>query len=104
VTDRVFVQVPNLQDLPQQGFKAVHVHGRSVLVGRIANQPFAWIDRCPHAGAPLRIGKLKGEELTCAWPGWTFTLATGRAIPDHPAFRLTPIPVKIEDSQVFVAV
>jgi len=94
----------NLQDLPEHGFKAVEVQGRSILVGRIGNQPFAWIDRCPHAGAPLRIGKLRGEELTCAWHGWTFNLMTGCSVPDHPAFRLTQIPIKIEGSQVLVAV
>jgi len=89
--------------LPQDGFKAVEVEGRSILVGRIANQLFAWLDRCPHAGAPLRIGKRRGEELTCAWHGWTFNLVTGSAVPD-PAFHLTSIPVKIDGSQVFVSV
>ena len=98
-----FVPVLNVQDLPEQGFKAVQVEGRSILVGCLEKQLFAWVDRCPHAGAPLRIGKLRGEELTCAWHGWTFNLLTGHAVPD-PTFQLTQVPIKIDGSQVFVSV
>jgi len=98
-----FVPVLSVQELPEQGFKAVQVQGRSILVGRLHHQLFAWVDRCPHAGAPLRIGKLRGEELTCAWHGWTFNLLTGQAVPD-PAFQLTSVPVKIDGLQVFVSV
>ncbi len=97
-----FVPVLNLQDLPEHGFKAVEVNGRSILVGRLHNQLFAWLDRCPHASAPLRIGKLSGEELTCAWHGWTFNLLTGDSLPDPTAFHLTSVPVKVDGSQVLV--
>lgn len=98
-----FIPILTIQELPEQGFKAVQVQGRSILIGRLNNQLFAWVDRCPHAGAPLRIGKLRGEELTCAWHGWTFNLLTGNAVPD-PAFQLTQIPVKVDGSQVLVSV
>ncbi|MEK7878673.1 MAG: Rieske (2Fe-2S) protein [candidate division NC10 bacterium] len=97
-----FVAVLALQDLPQEGFTAVVVEGRSILVGRLQHQLFAYVDRCPHAGAPLRIGKRRGEELTCAWHGWTFNLLTGNAVPD-PAFQLTRLPVKIEGERVLVS-
>jgi len=97
-----FVPVLSVHELPEEGFKAVEVQGRSILIGRIGNELFAWLDRCPHAGAPLRIGKLRGNELKCAWHGWTFDVLTGKSIPDNPAFQLTQIPSKIEDSWVFV--
>ncbi len=32
----------------------------------------AFIDECPHRGAPLSLGKLDGEELVCAFHGWRF--------------------------------
>lgn len=94
-----FVPILALQELPQEGFTALHVQGRSILVGRLQGQLFAYLDRCPHAGAPLRIGKCRGEELTCAWHGWTFNLLTGQSVPD-PAFQLTKIPVRVEGGQV----
>ena len=98
-----FLPVLSLQDLPQEGMKAIEVQGRSILVGRVQGELFACVDRCPHAGAPLRIGKLRGVELKCAWHGWTFDLTTGKSIPDHPAFCLTRFPIKIEGSQVLIS-
>ena len=97
-----FVPVLGVEALPEEGFRAVEVNGRSVLIGRLQHQLFAWLDRCPHAGAPLRIGKRTGSELKCAWHGWTFDLLTGQSIPDTPEFQLSPIPVKIEGSHVLI--
>ena len=97
-----FVPVLPVAELPQEGFKAAEVNGRSLLIGRLQGQLFAWIDRCPHAGAPLRIGKRTGTELKCAWHGWVFDLLSGQSIPDGTEFHLTKIPVKIEGDSVYV--
>ena len=100
-----FVPVVQLADLPPEGFKPVEVNGRPILIGRLHNQLFAWIDRCPHAGAPLRVGRRQGEELTCARHGWVFNLLTGEAVPENnPDFALTPVSIKIDGEQVLVAV
>ena len=100
-----FVAALPLCELPAEGFKPVEVEGRSLLIGRLHNHLFAWVDRCPHAGAPLRLGKRQGEELTCARHGWVFNLLTGQSIPeDNPTFRLVSVPVKIDGEQVLVAV
>jgi phenylpropionate dioxygenase-like ring-hydroxylating dioxygenase large terminal subunit len=32
----------------------------------------AFIDECPHRGAPMSLGRLEGEELVCAFHGWRF--------------------------------
>ena len=98
-----FVPVLDLQELPAQGFRAVDLNGRPILVGRVQKRLFACIDRCPHAGAPLRIGKLRGEELTCARHGWIFNVVTGSSVPHNPAFCLTQLPIQLEGSQVCVA-
>ena len=97
-----YVPVLSLQELPPQGFKAVDVNGRSVLIGRAQNQLFACLDRCPHAAAPLRIGTLRGTELKCQRHGWIFDVLTGESIPDDPACHLTQIPVRVEGSQVLI--
>ncbi len=97
-----FLRVLSLQELPADGFKALEAGGKPLLVGRIQNQLFACLDRCPHSGAPLRIGKRRGEELTCAWHGWTFNLVSGQVVPSHPSLALTQFPVKIDGDQVLV--
>lgn len=98
-----FVPVITLEELPTEGFKAVEINGRQILVGRAGQQVFACVDRCPHAKRPLRTGKLRGQNLQCAWHGWTFDVLTGHSIPDHPTFRLTQVPIKLEGSQVLVS-
>ena len=99
-----FIPVLNICDLPAEGYKAVEANGQPLLIGRLHNQLFAWVDRCPHAGAPLRLGRRQGEELTCARHGWVFNLLTGESVPENnPDFSLTPVPVKIEEEQVLVA-
>jgi nitrite reductase/ring-hydroxylating ferredoxin subunit len=32
----------------------------------------AYVDQCPHRGAPLSLGRLEGQELVCAFHGWRF--------------------------------
>jgi vanillate O-demethylase monooxygenase subunit len=51
----------------------------------------AFIDECPHRGAPLSLGTLDGEELVCAFHGWRFA-ADGSAscIPALGADALIP--------------
>lgn len=97
-----FIQVLALEELPAEGFKAMEVQGVPVLLGRLGGQMFAWLDKCPHAGAPLRIGKRRGEELTCMRHGWIFNLLSGKAVPDAPGCQLTKIDMKIEASQIFL--
>ena len=98
-----FTRVFEISELPAAGWKAVEVNDTAILVGRINDQWFACLDRCPHAAAPLRIGKVRGEEITCPRHGWTFNLLSGESVPDNPAFCLTQFPVKIEGSSVHVA-
>ena len=97
-----YVAAMNLSELPAQGFKAVDLDGKSVLVGRVDGQIFACLDRCPHSAAPLRIGKLRGEELQCAWHGWIFNVISGCSVPANPAFCLTQFPTKVDGEAVLV--
>jgi len=49
--------------------------------------PIAFLDRCPHRGARLSLGRIEDGRLECAYHGWRFDPA-GRcvAIPALPAF------------------
>jgi nitrite reductase/ring-hydroxylating ferredoxin subunit len=42
-----------------------------------------WLDRCPHRGVRLSLGRILGGRLSCAYHGWEFAPDTGRceAIP-----------------------
>ena len=99
-----FVRVASVEEIPKRKGKAFTVHERAIVIFRVGNQFVAALDRCPHAGAPLSIGSLRGEEVTCAWHGWTFNVLEGTSIPDAPGFALTLLPLKVEGLEIFVAV
>ena len=98
-----FVRVASVSDIPTNKGKSVTVNGRAIAIFRVRNQFVAVVDRCPHAGAPLSIGALRGEELTCAWHGWVFNVLDGTSIPDAPGFALTLVPIKVERADIFIA-
>ena len=37
-----------------------------------AGQPHAWVDRCPHRGARLSLGRIMQDRLQCPYHGWQF--------------------------------
>jgi len=55
----------------------VLVHGTAVALARTESGYAALLDVCPHAGAPLSAGAIRGEFVVCAWHGWKFECATG---------------------------
>uniref|UniRef100_A0A663MLL5 Rieske domain-containing protein n=1 Tax=Athene cunicularia TaxID=194338 RepID=A0A663MLL5_ATHCN len=58
--------------------------------------------RCPHYGAPLSKGVLKGERLRCPWHGACFNIKTGD-IEEYPALDCLPcFKVTVKDGKVFV--
>jgi phenylpropionate dioxygenase-like ring-hydroxylating dioxygenase large terminal subunit len=54
--------------------------GRPLVLFRDAQgQPQALEDRCPHRNVPLSLGAVDGDQLQCAYHGWTFDGA-GRCV------------------------
>jgi nitrite reductase (NADH) small subunit len=86
--------VARVTDLPSGSRKIVDAGGRSIGVFNIHGRLFALRNRCPHQGAPLCLGRIKGttlpgkpyeyvyghddEIIQCPWHGWEFEIATGR--------------------------
>lgn len=71
---------------------SVELMGEALVLWRAADgQPAAAIDRCPHRGARLSLGRVMGGELECPYHGWRFERG-GRctAIPAQPGFVPPP--------------
>ncbi len=65
--------------------KPVTLLNNDILIGRDREgSVFAYSDRCPHRGMPLRHGTFDGENLQCCYHGWAFSAAHGECI-DVPA-------------------
>lgn len=93
------------------------VRGHSIVLVRKGDRFFALRNICPHQGAPLGLGELKGtilespvgefrygkegEILRCPWHGWEFDVTKGCSLHDVGA-RVATYSVQVEGDQVFV--
>ncbi|XP_068271964.1 apoptosis-inducing factor 3-like [Nyctibius grandis] len=78
------------------------VAGYPVLLVRNKKEFRALGSRCPHYGAPLSKGVLRGERLRCPWHGACFNIKTGD-IEEYPSLDCLPcFKVTVEDGKVFV--
>ena len=103
-----------LADIPEgesAGFAATHPDGRrlGVLVVRREGRVFAYLNSCPHTGAPLDLVPGQFLSLDKAWilcssHGALFRIEDGYCI-EGPCVRksLTPLDVVIEGESVFLA-
>jgi nitrite reductase/ring-hydroxylating ferredoxin subunit len=87
--------VATVDEIPPGARKIVEVAGRSVGVFNVGGEFFALLNRCPHQGGPLCLGKTHGllrpggvgeydysrpgEMLRCPWHGWEYDLRTGQS-------------------------
>ncbi|KAM9370530.1 apoptosis-inducing factor 3-like [Phaethornis superciliosus] len=98
----VTAEVCEEADVGDGELREVMVAGYPVLLVRNKNEFRALGSRCPHYGAPLSKGVLKGERLRCPWHGACFNIKTGD-IEEYPSLDCLPcFKVTVEDGKVFV--
>lgn len=96
----------------------VEAEGRSIGVFNVNGEFYALRNRCPHQGAPLCLGSVKGmtmpskpgeylwgregEIVRCPWHGWEFDLTTGCSIynPHKMRVKAYEVTVEMEDERV----
>lgn len=97
--------------------RIVDLDGRSVGLFNVGGEFYALHNGCPHKGGALAEGPVCGTTLPtggtdfvygrdgtivrCAWHGWEFDIATGRAVAD-PRFHARTYRVVVEDGVVVV--
>lgn len=96
-----YVFVSNLEDLPQGKGRVFKVAGKTLALFRIDDRCFAINDICPHQGASLGKGRLKGFVVACPWHHQQFDIRTGFG-PDGGGYCVVNYDVHITKGQVFV--
>lgn len=108
-----------VEDIPP-GTRLILPHGQHGIGVFNVNGTFAALNNyCPHAGAPVCVGKVtgttraegpyeltwehEGEILRCPWHGWEFWLHNGKAVVGKPR-AIKSYPVRVEDGLVIVDV
>jgi nitrite reductase (NADH) small subunit len=96
------------------GRKIVTVGRLEIGLFNVEGKVRAYRNACPHAGAPVCVGKISGTSLPsnvyeyiygsegcilrCPWHGWEFDLRTGQHLVD-PQTRLKELPVETGRSE-----
>jgi nitrite reductase/ring-hydroxylating ferredoxin subunit len=71
-----------MHDLPAGKMKHLEVEGKEIAVANINGNYYAFEDRCGHMCAPLSMGVINGNVVTCAFHGAQFDCITGKKVKD----------------------
>ncbi|XP_053851881.1 apoptosis-inducing factor 3-like isoform X2 [Vidua macroura] len=100
--DTITEEVCREDDVGDGQLLEVMVAGYPVLLVRNRREFRALGSKCPHYGAPLSKGVLRGERLRCPWHGACFNIRTGD-IEEYPALDcISCFKVTVEDGKVFI--
>lgn len=108
--------VATVDELPPGSRKIVEIDGRSIGVLNVDGRLHALMNNCPHHGAPLCEGVVKGtmedsapheysygrhnEFVVCPWHGYEFRLETGRPLLDLGRMRVRVYEVRVQGGDV----
>src|SRR2546421_4293135 len=100
-SDRQFVRVAALTEVPVGGSLVVRAGGHTIALFHTAEGIFAVDNRCPHMGFPLDRGSVKDCILTCHWHHARFDLNSGGTF-DQFADDVRAFPTRIEGGEVWI--
>lgn len=98
-----WIEVGNLNDIPQLGSRVVEANGKEVAIFRTADDSvFALRNKCPHKNGPLSEGMVHGNKVACPLHNWNIDLTSGEAVaPDKGCTR--KYEVKLEGDMILLA-
>ena len=79
MSDR-FIRAIRTAEIAAGGMKAVELEGHEIVICNCAGTYYAIQRRCGHMNAPLELGTLDGQIVTCAMHCAQFDVTTGQAL------------------------
>ena len=100
-----WIEVGNVEDIPQLGARVVRTADGDIAVFRSAeDEIFALRDKCPHKGGPLSQGIVHGNRVACPLHDWKIHLDSGEAVaPDEGCAARFPVKVEAGVIQLSLA-
>lgn len=111
--------VAKVADILEKGRQIVEVKGMEVGIFLVNGQYYAWRNVCPHAYAPVCMGKVCGTRLPsmvyeykygcdeqilrCPWHGWEFDLQKGHHLV-NPSVKLRGFPVEVDGENIYLVI
>lgn len=68
------------EEVPDNSKKVISIQGSNMLVCRSNNQLFGLDNSCPHRGASLSKGEIKGTKIRCYMHHFEFDLISGKLL------------------------
>ncbi len=103
MSDKNWIEVGKLEDIPRQGARVVRRSEGDIAVFRtVEDKVFALRDKCPHKGGPLSQGIVHDNRVACPLHDWKISLDTGEAVaPDEGC--AARFPVRIENGVIMLS-
>ena len=104
MSEKTFVAVATLDEVPPGGRKVVAVNGIEVILCNSKDRIFAVNNLCSHADEKLDCGRIRGSWIACPIHGARFDLETGKPLNPPATSPIATYEVRIEGDQVLIAV
>ncbi|MBV1917427.1 MAG: non-heme iron oxygenase ferredoxin subunit [Sphingomonadaceae bacterium] len=104
MSDKRFVAVATLQEVPAGEKKCVDVDGKKILLCNSRDKIFAVENQCSHVMEPLEDGRMRGGWIACPVHGARFDLETGKALNPPALIPILTYEVRIDGQVIEIAV
>lgn len=99
-----FIEVAQVNEVPDQSAKCVEVEGRSIALFNLEGEFYALDNTCPHSGGALCEGDIVNGEIECPLHNSTFDIKTGEVIVGPADEDVLSYPVRIVEEAVEVEI
>lgn len=103
MSEKTFVAVAKVEDVPAGGKKIVEVNGIEILLCNSNDRVFAVRNLCSHAHEALDCGRLRNGWLACPVHGARFDLETGKPMNPPATTPIDTYEVRITGDTIEVA-
>ena len=96
--NKSYVEVAKVDEIPSGNMKHVEFNGKEIMIANLDGKFYALNDRCSHTNAPLSMGHIQGNVITCPMHGARFDITTGKKVsdPKFPSIETGSLPESLQ--------
>jgi nitrite reductase/ring-hydroxylating ferredoxin subunit len=96
--DKSYVEVARVGEIHSGNMKHVEFNGKEIMIANLDGKFYALNDRCSHTNAPLSMGHIQGNIVTCPMHGARFDITTGKKVSDPklPSIETDSLPENLQ--------
>jgi nitrite reductase/ring-hydroxylating ferredoxin subunit len=95
VENTQFVDIAKVDEIPVGKMKHIEVNGKEIMIVNMNGKFYALDDRCAHMNAPLSMGNITENIITCPFHGARFDVISGKKKSEPvltPSKAMEPLP------------